>query len=157
MKNPGIYILQTFNRKRISLSSNPLLSFIGILAINILKADGMDAGKYFHFNAVCPQIIHHRHLAISQGGDKLESFRTQVFDGMRKIERGSSGHVHSFLRSNYFIQSNISDTTKIVFHKIFSSIFQTAKIANNYRFFPLQRYKFFRFKKSVGLSPNCSL
>ena len=30
-------------------------------------------------------------------------------------------------------------------------------IANNYRFFPLQRYKFFRFKKSVGLSPNCSL
>ena len=121
MINPGIYILQPFNSERISLSCDPLLSFISVFPINILKANGMSAGKYFHFNAVSSQIIHHRHLAISQSSNKLESFSIQVFNGMRKIERGSSRHVHCFLRSNYFIQSNISNATKIVFHKIFNS------------------------------------
>ena len=118
MINTGIHILQTFNRERIGFRRHTLFPFVGILTIDILKTDRTGTGKHFHFDVLFPQIVHHRHLAIRQGSDKLESFRTQMFDGMCKIERCSPWHVHCLFRSNYFIQSNISNATKIVFHKI---------------------------------------
>ena len=150
-----LYLAHKVEREGVSLREHALRPVVGIIAIDVFKVNRRGTGHNVHRHSLAPQVFHDRHISLAHRRQQGVVDVREAVHRLREVEGRAARHVSRALRRNYLVVSNMSYTTKFVFHSYYKLLGRKCtKKRGKTRHLPLLVCHPPRPCPPPGLSPN---